>query len=741
MTEPPLIWRLFNELLDRPPSERAAMLEGLASQPKVQARLRAMLDVEERLGDAPGEEAAPRAYPWPGDTIGAYQLLAPIGDGGMGSVWLASSRAAAELMVAVKFPAPGRFEVEEARLRLIQERRILAQLDHPNVVNVVDAGETDAGVPFVVLEALRGRPIDAFVRDRRPDLATTLRMIEQLAGALDHAHARGFIHRDVKPGNVIVSDEGWPVLIDFGAARVTERASIESSSLTVGGAPRTPAYASPEQNRGEEATSSADVFSLGALARTLFEGLVDDLPEARRRALDEALARAGHAEPAERFGSAGDFAAALVEGLLGAEQRGAAPARRPGPLVAVALLAAGIAAGLVASRLLQRETDLERFGAAVLEEIEVLPTLDIPIDTETLGAIAAERGSPSLRVAYAARLADDGEVEQGAAIALEAVAEDWPLPGERRLDLARLCTRLGLPAAALSGLERVNPELLEHDARVEYRLLRATNLVRSGAPLDQADVDDLLRTAWTADEPELEAFLEDLEELEEAEFELPELDADEPAVALLLLLLGIGEPEVLGTWLDWVDGDRWEEPEVAATGELHALLRLHAVLRDTGLVDPLDPDVLAEISAELAERLEEEDEEPALRAWALARLLRARVLLAENPANAARLAESVVVGVRESCWKPVDVLAQALALQAVAASRAAGAGREGEGDALFDEARDAARRAAGPDSGLLERIERAWEDRATEAPAFTEGQLLSDVDELLEERGRPWWAP
>ena len=214
MSEGSDLRQLFEQLLAIDPAEREARARELVAVTAERERLLAMVEAEEL---APADEAASpndeRDHPWPGDSVGAYRLLAPIGDGGMGSVWAAESRSAPDVRVAVKFATGVGVDRAEARGRLEQERRVLAALDHPGVVRLIDGGEAGARGPFVVLPLLRGRPLDEFARGAGE--AQVRRVVARLARALEHVHSRGFVHRDIKPSNVLVDEEGWPVLIDL----------------------------------------------------------------------------------------------------------------------------------------------------------------------------------------------------------------------------------------------------------------------------------------------------------------------------------------------------------------------------------------------------------------------------------------------------------------------------------------------------------------------------------------------
>ncbi|MGE0553581.1 MAG: serine/threonine protein kinase [Gemmatimonadales bacterium] len=264
-----------------------------------------------------------------GEPVGPYRLLELIGMGGMGAVYLAE-RADGEFdqRVAIKLMRAGPLG-PEALERFRRERQILAWLDHPNIARLLDGGMAVAG-PYLVMEHVAGVPIDRYADQRRLDLAQRIRLFLSVVGAVDHAHRNLVVHRDLKPGNILVTDAGQVKLLDFGIARLTE--DDGHGTLTAAGQRAfTPAYASPEQLRGEPLGTASDVYSLGAvlyrlltgrlphqsegLSPAAFERLVSTEPPARASShrgelagdLDMILQQALHAEPARRYRSAAEL--------------------------------------------------------------------------------------------------------------------------------------------------------------------------------------------------------------------------------------------------------------------------------------------------------------------------------------------------------------------------------------------------------------------------------------------------
>jgi serine/threonine protein kinase len=204
--------------------------------------------------------------------IGPYRLERLIGRGGMGEVWLASREDGQfEQRVALKLVRPG-LGAELLLPRFRQERQLLARLNHPNITRLLDGGITGDGQPYLAMEYVEGEPILDFCERRRPDLRARLRLFRALCSAVEYAHQNLIVHRDIKPGNVLVTADGVPKLLDFGIAKLVESdrpASAPTLPLV------TLRYASPEQFRGEPVTTASDVYSLGVL---LFELLTGSLP-------------------------------------------------------------------------------------------------------------------------------------------------------------------------------------------------------------------------------------------------------------------------------------------------------------------------------------------------------------------------------------------------------------------------------------------------------------------------------
>jgi serine/threonine-protein kinase len=209
-----------------------------------------------------------------GRRIGAYRILRQIGYGGMSRVFLAE-RADGEFtqQVALKLLRPGLdSEIDQHRFRA--ERQILASLNHPNIARLLDGGLTDQGQPYLVLELVDGEPIDRYCSERGLRLRPRLELFLAIADAVQYAHRRLIVHRDVKPSNVLVTNDGTVKLLDFGLAKLLEPSYDAEPAMPTATGHRwmTPEYAAPEQIRGTSITTLTDVYQLGALLHELLTG-------------------------------------------------------------------------------------------------------------------------------------------------------------------------------------------------------------------------------------------------------------------------------------------------------------------------------------------------------------------------------------------------------------------------------------------------------------------------------------
>ncbi len=208
---------------------------------------------------------------------GPYRLAEAIGEGGMGRVYLAHrDDDAYRKEVAIKILRPGR-ESGELLRRFQRERQILANLEHPYIAKLLDGGSTEDGRPYLVMEYVRGLPIDTFCRRHGLNIEQRLVLLLRLCAAIQFAHQNLVVHRDLKPSNILVTSDGTPKLLDFGIAKILRPESFPQTILPTrtGVMPMTPEYASPEQVRAEAVTTAADVYALGIL---LYELLTERRP-------------------------------------------------------------------------------------------------------------------------------------------------------------------------------------------------------------------------------------------------------------------------------------------------------------------------------------------------------------------------------------------------------------------------------------------------------------------------------
>src|SRR5271154_1258325 len=184
------------------------------------------------------------------DDFGRYQIIRPLGEGGMGTVYLAEQREPIRRLVALKVVKLG-MDTGEVLARFANERQALAMMDHPNIAQIFDAGATSKGRPYFVMEYIEGASITQYCDRQRMTTKERLALFLAVCRAVQHAHQKGVIHRDLKPSNVLVMEQdGAPVpkVIDFGIAKATDKWAVENTLLTqLGQIVGTPEYASPEQ--------------------------------------------------------------------------------------------------------------------------------------------------------------------------------------------------------------------------------------------------------------------------------------------------------------------------------------------------------------------------------------------------------------------------------------------------------------------------------------------------------------
>ena len=289
---------IFAAALERDPSERTTYVDqACASDAELRGEVVSLLEAHETADGFIEQEAAqrvglPSAAPkqdWIGLRLGPYRIVGEAGRGGMSQVFKAvRDDQQYEKQVAIKLLKPG-LDTDSLLRRFKAERQILAQLSHPNIAHLLDGGATEDGAPYLVMEYIEGKPIDAYCDDRELGVTERIDLFRSLCSAVHYVHQHLMVHGDLKCGNVLVTDQGVVKLLDFGIAKLLgpAPASREEPRATTFLA-LTPEYASPEQVRGEPISTSSDVYSLGVLLYRLLSG---DLPHKATGSTTWALAQ------------------------------------------------------------------------------------------------------------------------------------------------------------------------------------------------------------------------------------------------------------------------------------------------------------------------------------------------------------------------------------------------------------------------------------------------------------------
>jgi len=269
----------LDEALEMTGDERATWLSSLQSEnPTLAYQLEILLREHRVLSEEGFLEASALELPegpgLAGQTLGVYTLVSQIGHGGMGSVWLAErSDGRFERRVAVKVLNIGLMG-KGGEERFKREGRILGRLTHPHIAELIDAGVSLTGQPFLVLEYVEGDHIDRYCDENGLDVRARVRLFVDVLCAVAQAHSNLIVHRDLKPSNILVRNDGQAKLLDFGIAKLLEREGQPGESpLTLeGGRALTPEYAAPEQLKGEAVTEATDVYASGVLLYVLLTG-------------------------------------------------------------------------------------------------------------------------------------------------------------------------------------------------------------------------------------------------------------------------------------------------------------------------------------------------------------------------------------------------------------------------------------------------------------------------------------
>ncbi len=273
---------IFQAALEEPRPEREAFLDRVCTDPGLRTEARKLLAAHDQadsfIEDSPvvGVAAAhtePAPESWVGRRIGPYRLLAEIGRGGMGAVYRAlrdDDQYRKEVAIKLVQDQGSGFVLD----RFLNERQILAGLEHPHIARLLDGGTTSDGRPYLVMDLVEGEPIDLYCLRRALDVRARLGLFREVCAAVQYAHQNLVVHRDIKPGNILVTRDGTPKLLDFGIAKLLRAGGdLRSPQATVTQfRALTLDYASPEQVQGQSITTASDVYSLGVLLYELLTG-------------------------------------------------------------------------------------------------------------------------------------------------------------------------------------------------------------------------------------------------------------------------------------------------------------------------------------------------------------------------------------------------------------------------------------------------------------------------------------
>ena len=439
---------LFEQAMELPEAERAGFVDNAcAGDVEMHGELTALLAKAPSTGawlrDAIGAEvqqlASDAARAQVGRRIGSFRLIRLLGRGGMGAVYLAErDDAQFSQRVAIKMLSYA-IDSPEAIARLRDERQILAALEHPNIVRLLDGGSTDDGLPYLVIEYIEGTTVTAYAEQHQLSVRARIALIRQVCAALQYAHQNLVIHRDIKPSNILVDAGGAPKILDFGIAKLlAPAASFEREAKTRTGFPMfTPAYASPEQARGTAVSTATDVYSVGTVLYELVTGqpahrtttsALESLqvicevdpprpsavgPGAPRRELagdlDNIILKALHKDPARRYASMEQLADDLGRWLDGmpvaarpstVAYRARKFVRRNKVLVIAAIVVVGIQVRATCDTRAARELAEDRLTAGYVEQGRQALLDDRPLEAATYLTAAWRRDDRSTAVAF-----------------------------------------------------------------------------------------------------------------------------------------------------------------------------------------------------------------------------------------------------------------------------------------------------------------------------------------------------
>ena len=500
---------LFEAALQRPASVRAAFLAAEETDAELRAAVERLLAHhtagDARLRDVLHAAIADRVA-HARDQVGPYRILRELGAGGMGTVYLAE-RALGGTRQTVALKLIRDFPSAPARERLARESRLLAELNHPNIARLLDAGESADGVPYLAMEYVEGTGLHAYCEAHALHVRARLALFAAICRAVQHAHQHLSVHRDIKPANILVRDYGTPVLLDFGIGKLIDDTARDATATRV----FTPTYAAPEQIAGRAVTTATDIYGLGCVLHELLSGrALQDVAEdgripppsaaaadpARARVLrgelDTLVGKAMHAEPGRRYASVEALSDDVGNWLAG-RPLAAAPdsvAYRLRKFVArhrYAVAATAIAAVVLAAfvwrvdaekrRALAAEAHAEREAQSTRRSRDFLVSL-------------FEAAAPDNALGHA--LSARELIDKGTRHVAEELKDEPETAARLDLTIAGVYAALGDPKAAIESGERALA-LVKPDTP-ERALLRAEILATLALPYDTSErFDDAKR--------------------------------------------------------------------------------------------------------------------------------------------------------------------------------------------------------------------------------------------------------
>lgn len=315
---------LFLACIEKPLSDQKSFLNHLEkSDPEAAAEVRKLIEAHHRSGSFLEDEVLEDEFISEGDLVGPWRIHREIGRGGMSSVFLAE-RADGQFdrQVAIKF-LHGLIPGQSMHKRLQQEQKILARLQHKNIAQLYDAGLTDEGRPYFILEYIPGKPVTEWCNEQALSLENRLEIFVQICEAVQFAHQRLIVHRDLKPTNILVDEHGTVKLLDFGIAKILEEEPTDGAPITKTGLfLMTPEYASPEQVQGEAITTATDVYALGLILYELLTGLLPyNLAGKNPMEISSAISETTPVKPSSRIFEEPDSGSLHVAGLNKNQQK------------------------------------------------------------------------------------------------------------------------------------------------------------------------------------------------------------------------------------------------------------------------------------------------------------------------------------------------------------------------------------------------------------------------------------